>query len=125
MSVIPYNEFSSIGVLNVSSNPSSPSIVLSGSELADCGHIAIVSILVGNKTGDNRSLTLTIEKSEAALIYTLLPSISIPVNQSYDLLKEGSKIFLNKNDVIRAWTDQSNSLDLFVSYSTYTPSSLV
>lgn len=125
MSVLPHNEFFSLGINNVSTNSSDPTIVISGEDIVDCGHIAIVSIIVGNKTGETRQLTLTVEKAEQALISSPFSSVSIPSDTPFDLMRDGSKIFLNKDDVVRAWTDQENSLDLLVSYAMYTPSNLV
>jgi hypothetical protein len=122
MSLIPHNDFKSTAVVNISVDSEAPSAVLDGTDLPLCAHIAIVSILVGNRGESEGLINLAMDKGGETCV--MFPNITLPVNQPFDLLQNGSKIFMNKDDFLKAWTNSEDVIDLLVSYVIYTPSDL-
>ena len=123
--MFPYNEFDSVAIQNVSFDQASPTIVYDGADLSICGNVAIVSILVANRSDDPKMISLAVRKMDDSADTHIFHEVEIPVNEPYDILK-GSRIFLKKEDVLKAWTDVNGEgwFDLFVSYVIYTPSDL-
>jgi hypothetical protein len=125
MAMFSYNEFDSLTVRDVSSSSVNPTIVYDGVDLPICGNITFVSIFVTNKSDSNKTINFSVRKMDDAQDTYLFYNVEVPPYRPYDILG-GSKIFLKKEDVLKAWTDVSGTemLDLVVSYVIYTPSDL-
>ena len=125
MAMFPYNEFSSLTVRNVSFDSGNPTVVYDGMGLPLCGHATITSILIANKSDDPKMISFSVRKMDDTSDTQIFHQVQVPVNKPYDIL-QGSKIFLKKEDVLKAWTDVNGEgwFDLFVSYVIYTPSDL-
>lgn len=123
--MFPYNEFESITVRNVSSDIGNPTVIYDGMDLPLCGNATITSILIANKSDDPKMISFSVRKMDDTSDTQIFHEVQVPVNQPYDIL-QGSKIFLKKEDVLKAWTDVNGEgwFDLFVSYVIYTPSDL-
>lgn len=73
---------------------------------------AIAGLQVINKLSTATTVTVTITRDTTVL--TLVPAIEFPAKMPYDPL-EGSKIFLNAGDIIKAVASQASAVDILVS----------
>jgi hypothetical protein len=71
-------------------------------------------------------ISLSVRKMDDTEDTIICSDVPVPPNEPFDLLK-GSKIFINKNDVLKAWTDSEGQewLQVYMSYTYYTPSDLL
>ena len=126
MAAFSYNEFMSSGHRMLSILQEDATILLDGETIPTCGHAVIVSIMVCNKSEVEKMINLSVKKIDDTEDTVICTKVPVPVGEPFDLLK-GSKIFLNKHDILKAWTDSEGQewLNVYVSYTFYTPSDLL
>lgn len=116
----------SSGHRTISVLPESPTTILDGEDIPLCGHVVVVSIMVSNTSEEEKMINLSVRKMDDTEDTILCSNVPVPVGEPFDLLK-GSKIFLNKYDTLRAWTNEEGQewLYMYVSYTIYQPSDLI
>ena len=121
-----YNEFDSVAIKDVSFDEGSPTIVYDGADLALCGSATMVSIMVANRSDDEKFISFSVRKLDETNDVEIFHRVPVPINEPFDILK-GSKIFIKKGDILKAWTDINGEgwLDLYASFAVYTPSDLI
>lgn len=126
MAAFSYNEFMSSGHRMLSILPEDATVLLDGETLPPCGHAVIVSLMVSNSSEEEKVINLSVRKMDDTEDTIICPNVSVPFGETFDLLK-GSKIFINKNDTLKAWTNEEGQewLQIYMSYTFYTPSDLL
>lgn len=80
----------------------------------------VTSLLLCNKTASNLAVSAKIVNGVTSA--TLLNSINLPPNVSYDVIS-GNKLTLKEGDILYVWHDSTsaNALDAVLSYTLHRP----